>query len=63
MMALKKAIEISSDLCTAYPSRINPDEYDALNLLIEAGKFLEQLRENIPRGQEHRLPGEEDSDA
>ncbi len=40
------------------------DEFDdAANLLIEAGKFMEQLRENIPHGQEHRLPGEEGNDA
>lgn len=57
-MKLPKAIEISEDLLQTSSREKSPDSWDALRLLIEAGK-----RVKIGRGQGYepyidRLPGE-----
>ena len=61
-MKIEEAIERINNLATAFPSRIDPDEYDALKLGIEAIKRLADARKSGYYGLDDLLPGETTED-
>ena len=58
-MRIPEAKEKLDDLSTAYPSRVHPDEYDAINLGKEALIRISNMRINPNEDAERLLPGEE----
>ena len=58
-MKLRQAIEIGEDLLRDIEPGEAPDGYEALKLLIEAGKRLKQIREIRLAGSRALLPDEE----
>lgn len=59
MLTLRKAIESLDNLSTAYPSRVDPGEYDALRLGKEGLIRLSNMRINPNEDADRLLPGEE----
>lgn len=57
-MKLEKAIEIVTDIKDEDPELYKDDEQDALNLLIEAGKQIQQIRAYAKSLFLPLLPGE-----
>ncbi len=57
-MKLEKAIEITEDILRNVKPGDPPDEHDALNLLIEAGKRCQYIAQHTDRWAGVLLPGE-----
>jgi hypothetical protein len=58
MLTLDKAIEITHNLLLEPRCRWKPDNYNAIKLVIEASKQLQDIRTRFPTLMPTLLPGE-----